>query len=200
MNRKQRPSGHLRFGDPERGAALSCSFLPIIRQGTNMVSSRPTSAESAASGGLFGCVFLGFALDYDRAAALKPAWGFAPNPTRDQSLDPSSLRAALSRFFFHIMRHQRQREHIRAAAGADARRTQLRIPPRQAKSQGFALRLRVKSRHSQPRAQRRILRRCPLTQTPRALRAAPPSPPAPRREAESTPCAARRCWGRSVSA
>ena len=31
-------------------------------------------------------------------AVPNPAWGFAPNPTRDQSLDPSSLRAASSRF------------------------------------------------------------------------------------------------------
>ena len=30
--------------------------------------------------------------------AMGNAWGFAPNPTRDQSLDPSSLRAASSRF------------------------------------------------------------------------------------------------------
>ena len=46
----------------------------------------------------------GFFRKFVRAAALKPAWGFAPNPTRDQSLDPSSLRVASSRFsIFHFI-------------------------------------------------------------------------------------------------
>ena len=46
----------------------------------------------------------GFFRKFVRAAALKPALGFAPNPTRDPSLDPSSLRAVLSRFFiFHFI-------------------------------------------------------------------------------------------------
>ena len=52
---------------------------------------------------LSGLPFLGLRSGYVRAAALNPAWGFAPTPTRDQSLDPSSLRVALSRSFFYSM-------------------------------------------------------------------------------------------------
>ena len=81
------------------------AYIVAVYTSSRLVYSRCFSCIGAAVMVASGSApAYGFFRKFVRAAALKPAWGFAPNPTRDPSLDPSSLRAVLSRFFiFHFI-------------------------------------------------------------------------------------------------
>ena len=81
--------GFSRVPENKKGTAETVPCLMRVLHAYTLCESDPFQSQAALK--------LRF-LRRLRAAAQKLAWGFAPNPTRDQSLDPPSLRAASSIF------------------------------------------------------------------------------------------------------